>query len=198
MARRQRLALAAALAVALAAGVAVAHSPHGGGGQIAPTGEVDEGEEDVEAEAREAKRLAVDTSPVDAGLDPTFRIPAARCDVIAEVRGQMDGTAAIDKCSLCEQIVKNGARYPAALESSDLSQLCEGVPPHLEEQCAHYVCRLASCPEFKSKTCKQAPRYGMLEQFNPCLPKYVCWHCLGIPQRHVRGCFEDMFNDGHA
>ena len=56
-----------------------------------------------------------------------------------------------ERCSICELIVENSRQWNWV---GHYSSMCEGVPPHAQEWCEYYACKLAECGFFRSNTCK--------------------------------------------
>ena len=95
-----------------------------------------------------------------------------------------------ERCSLCELIVENSRQWNWV---GHYSSMCEGVPPHAQEWCEYYACKLAECGFFRSNTCKVINSVDQKDvvQMNPCPAKYLCSYCLQIPRTQVFGCFDD-------
>ena len=92
-----------------------------------------------------------------------------------------------ERCSLCELIVENSRQWNWV---GHYSSMCEGVPPHAQEWCEYYACKLAECGFFRSNTCKVINSVDQKDvvQMNPCPAKYLCSYCLQIPRTQVFGC----------
>ena len=54
-----------------------------------------------------------------------------------------------ERCSLCELIVENSRQWNWV---GHYSSMCEGVPPHAQEWCEYYACKLAESGFFRSNT----------------------------------------------
>lgn len=95
-----------------------------------------------------------------------------------------------ERCSVCELIVENSRQWNWV---GHYSSMCEGVPPHAQEWCEYYACKLAECGFFRSNTCKVINSVDQKDvvQMNPCPAKYLCSYCLQVPRTQVFGCFDD-------
>jgi hypothetical protein len=71
-----------------------------------------------------------------------------------------------------------------------LPALVAEVPRHLEARCRYYACKLTECAAFKSETCATTDLTADAVKLRPCTPQFVCYDCLGLPPRAVRGCFD--------
>jgi hypothetical protein len=95
-----------------------------------------------------------------------------------------------ERCSVCELIVENSRQWNWI---GHYASMCEGVPPHAQEWCEYYACKMAECGFFRSNTCKVIDSVDQksVVQMNPCPAKYLCSYCLQVPRTQVFGCFDE-------
>jgi hypothetical protein len=95
-----------------------------------------------------------------------------------------------ERCSICSIIVQNSNQWNWV---NHYSSLCEGVPPHAQEWCEYYACKIAQCGYFRSNTCKVIRNKDekSVVEMSPCPAKYLCSYCLQIPHTQVFGCFDN-------
>ncbi len=138
-----------------------------------------------------ARRVVYDDVS-DSRYDRVPLIDRNWCGTIRTQRAPEGEATNLEECSLCDTIVTNARRYKAWVKASDVGTLCTGVPHHLHHLCRYYACKLIACNDFVNDACSYFTPGGVAKVSSPCENKYICWNCLNIPQRSVRGCFDGL------